>query len=151
MKIRALSDALAVTRQSFPVDTREGQVCAYVFDRLETLKAHFDSLTLGAVSTALKWSGDAEGRKAIVKALDSLTYGRVQIFERRYELWSDDSSAILDHPICELSDEDIRDALSNNYLIVNGEKVHSFLDRITVVYVVTDIAHQLADAKDATE
>jgi hypothetical protein len=147
MNTEALSAALATMRRTFSEDEREGLVCTYVFSRLEQLENQFDRVTLESVATALEWLNDTEGQRAIARALDGLAYGEVQILERKYEFWSENNLEVLDQPICEFSDEEIRNALSEKFLIVGGEKILDFLDRVTVSYIVTEHAHQLATSK----
>lgn len=141
-----LAFSTAATKRVFPPGTREQEVCSFVFDRLELLRGQFDSLTLGSVATALGWLGDSDGQTAIARALDYLAFGDVQILERRFVLWpAAVGEAVLEEPICELSDAEVRRALEEKVLIVptTGEPVHGFMEQVGVVYSVTPFAHNL--------
>ncbi|OWQ87682.1 hypothetical protein CDN99_17430 [Roseateles aquatilis] len=142
-----LADTIAEVNHVFAPDRREGQVCAFVFHRLSQLHEHFDSVTLGSVAIELGWADDREGATAIARALDYLAYGTVPLLERRFQLWSQHQTGeVLEAPVCELSDADIRSALETQSLIdpSTGESVADFLNRVQVVYVVTPLAHELA-------
>lgn len=130
--------------RAFPQDSLEASVCGYVFQLFQDLGDQFDSISLGTVLRAMKWRPDSAHKRAISTALDFLTLGNTGIFERRYELWppADEDSEVLAQPLCELSHDDIREALEKNQLIcpVTGEIVSDYQDRITVLYVVTESA-----------
>lgn len=146
MSTQELTSSLEATQRVFSKDKREGKVCSFVFERLSQLKEQFDSVTLGSVAVALGWSEDAEGKRAIANALDYLAFGEVPVLERRFELWPAESDAVLEQPLCELSDQQVKKALEQNVLIVptTGEAITDFADHISVVYLVTDFAHRLA-------
>lgn len=137
-----LQDSITKVNLTFSQDTLEVKVCGYVFSLLLKLGGQFDSVSLGSVLHALKWQPDFTHKRAIATALDFLTQSDTAIFERRYELWDDSDEDVLDMPICEFSQEDIRLALEVNELICpkTGEIIPNFLDRVTVLYVVTDAA-----------
>jgi hypothetical protein len=147
MSTDALAASLDAVYKVFP-DNRERQVCAYVFQALRSLKDQFNEVTLGAVATALNWTQDREGQRAIVRVLDYLSFGEMPpILERRFFLWSSGTSnEVLEEPLCELTDAEIRQALEEELLVVptTGEQLHNFQDYITVVYMVTTFAHSLA-------
>jgi hypothetical protein len=147
MIAKEFAPSFALIQRVFPEGTRENEVCAYVFERLDKLKEQLDSVTLATVANALGWEGDVDGKKAIAKALDYLTFGDVPLLERKFALWSADvSDEVLETPICELTDSDVRTALERQVLVVptTGQSIKNFADQVTVFYLVTNFAHQLA-------
>lgn len=145
MSVQELASSIEATQRVFPKDMREGQVCSFVFERLNQLKDQFDSVTLGSVAIALGWGNDAEGKRAIATALDYLAFGDVPVLERRFELWPSQGNSILEQPLCELTDKQVKRALEQDFLIdpTTGEPIAHFADHITVVYLVTEFAHKL--------
>lgn len=115
----------------------------YVFQQLEHLRDGFDSVTPHAVANALHWADDAAKRRAVVAALDFLSSGQRPILERRFELWAPQPSGdVLEEPVCYLSASDMRTAIEEGTLAnpVTGENIPDFLQYVTIVYIVTDLA-----------
>ena len=130
----------------FGPESAEARVYAHVEALLSKLGPQFRSVSLGSVAHALGWSTDAALNKAIVRALDQLSYGETAVLERQFLLWPvEHSPEVLAEPQCRISELEMRRALESNVLVVSqtGEQVRDFLDRVTVEYVVTDIAHGL--------
>lgn len=127
-------------------DVPEGEVCAYVFARLAQLGTQLHEITPGAVASAMHWTGN-QRRRAIITALDYLSYGEVKILERRFELWADPASdEVLEQPIHVYTDSEMRQAYEEGQLYVPayGEAISDFPKRISVAYYVSDFGHQLA-------
>lgn len=124
---------------TFGENSPEAKVYAYVKDLLHTLGPQLYSVSLASVADALGWSSDPELRSAIVRALDQLALGRPSILKRQFLLWPTDSGdEVLQEPLGQVSDLEIRRALESNTLVLpeTGERVHDFIDRITVEYIV---------------
>ncbi len=132
----------------FPPESKERKVCAYVLQRLFELKDQFREVNLTSIADALGWKSDVESKAAILRSLDYLAYGEVPLLERKFRFWPvEDSGQVLDDCICDLSELDVRHALEANVLIdpTTGDEVHEFLDRITVLYEVSEFAHSLLE------
>lgn len=133
--------------QVFGAEAPEARVYEHVIGLLRTLGGHFHSVSLSSVADALGWANDLERKKAIVRALDQLAFGKEPILERQFLLWPADenSDEVLAGPECRVSELEMRRALLENALVVEktGEVVPDFLDRVTVEYIVTDAARTL--------
>jgi hypothetical protein len=132
----------------FPPDSKERRVCSYVLQRLCELKNQFTEVNLASVADALGWMSDGESKAAIARSLDYLVYGDFPLLERKFRFWpAEDSGQVLDDYICDLSELDVRLALEANVLIdpTTGEEILEFLDRITVLYEVSEFAHSLVE------
>lgn len=129
-----LSRSREQVENTFPDNAPEVEVCQYVFHLVEVLGVDFSRISLGEVASGLGWIKDSSKKEAIARAMDFLSKGSQSIFERRYELWAEEEDEILDEPIYELSHNEIRTALEQGALIVDGEEVVNFLDRVHVFY-----------------
>lgn len=133
---------------SFGENSPEARVYAHVQNLLTTLGAQLHSVSLASVADALGWSSDRELRRAIVRALDQLSFGEPSILERHFLLWpSEDDDAVLSEPLGQISDLEMRRALESEVLTLaeTGEQVTDFMDRITVEYVLRDEVRGLID------
>lgn len=130
-----LTPSIDEAERAFPGDSFEMTVCRYIFRRLAEIGPAADHFDLGSVASALGWHSSDQTR-AIVSALDFLSFCSRPVLSRHFALWGDNSDEILEQPIAELSDEAIRQALETNELInpVTGESIPDFTNRITVEY-----------------
>lgn len=143
-----LQQSISKAKEVFPSGTPEAAVCAYVFDQFNRLGKHFRNITPHAVANALKLLDEDTNRRAVMSALDYLAFGPIPILERRFELWRHgDSDEVLEEPICELSVSDMRNALEGKFPIdpTTGEAIPDFLNRVTVIYIVTKSAREDAE------
>ncbi|MDP9140549.1 MAG: hypothetical protein M3O62_07150 [Pseudomonadota bacterium] len=127
-------------------DVPEGEVCAYVFARLAQLGADLHEISPGAVANAMSWTGE-QHRRAIITALDFLSYCEAPVLVRRFELWADPSSEeVLDQPIHVFTDSEMRHAYEEGQLYVPayGEAISDFSRRISVAYYVSDFGRRIA-------
>lgn len=136
----ALASALEATRQTFGEGQREAEVCNYIFELLEKLKGGFECISLGEVVSHFKWHDNQEAAKSIQVALDYLAYGDIPVLERKFILWPEVDENILECEEAVFSDAEIRYALKEDKLINpnTGEVVENFLDKIQVIYCVTN-------------
>ena len=132
-------------------DVPEGEVCAYVFARLAQLGADLHEISPGAVASAMSWTGE-QRRRAIITALDFLSYCDEPILERRFELWADPASNdVLETPISSYTDSEMRQAYEEGQLYVPayGEVISDFPKRISVAYYVSDFGRRIATGESA--
>lgn len=134
---------------TFGENSPENRVYAHVKGLLDTLGVQLHAVSLASVADALGWTEDRELKKAIVRALDQLSFGEPSILERHFLLWpSEDDSDVLSEPIGQISDLEMRQALESNILTIaaTGEQVSDFLDRITVEYILRDEVRSIIDS-----
>ncbi len=134
-------------RPVFGEGSPESRVYAHLHELMAKLGPQLHAVSLVTVADALGWGNDKDLRKAIVRALDQLTFGESSLLERHFLLWpGDQSSEVLEEPLAQISNLEMRRALETNQLVVNetGETVQDFLSRISVEYVVrNDVREQL--------
>lgn len=127
--------AVVEADQTFKSTSLESAVCAYVFRRLEDLGSNIRYFDLGGLSGALGWR-EPEQAKAVIAALDYLSFCNYPVLSRKFALWPEQSKGVLEQPLCTLNDGEVREALTSGVLAnpITGEPVADFADRITVEY-----------------
>jgi hypothetical protein len=128
-------------RRAFGEASLEASVYTYLHALMDTLGPQLHTVSLVSVADALGWSHDKELRNVIVRALEELTFGEPSLFERHFFLWPEkQDSEVLEQPLAQVSDLEMRRALETNQLVVieTGEVVKDFVSRISVEYVVRD-------------